>query len=62
MMQSCFGPMIDMSGAFQIEQFDIGTRKDEELYTRMTVSADDEVQLRDILHELHQNGTNLPTP
>jgi lysine-ketoglutarate reductase/saccharopine dehydrogenase-like protein (TIGR00300 family) len=62
MMERCFGVVMDMGGAFQVEQFDVGTRKDEESYARMTVSADDEATLQAILHELHQNGATLTDP
>ncbi|MGM0590483.1 MAG: TIGR00300 family protein [Halobacteriota archaeon] len=62
MMQRCFGIVMDLNGAFEIEQFDVGTHKDEESYCRMQVSADTEEELRSILHELHQNGANLSDP
>jgi lysine-ketoglutarate reductase/saccharopine dehydrogenase-like protein (TIGR00300 family) len=62
MMERCFGVVMDMGGAFHVEQFDVGTRKDEESYARMTVTADDEDTLRAILHELHQNGATLTDP
>jgi lysine-ketoglutarate reductase/saccharopine dehydrogenase-like protein (TIGR00300 family) len=62
MMQRCFGLVMDMDGAFEVEEFRIGRHKDEESYCRMAVTADDEDQLRSILHELHQNGANLPDP
>ncbi|MFB6137232.1 MAG: TIGR00300 family protein [Halobacteriaceae archaeon] len=62
MMQRCFGVVMDMGGSFEVEQFDVGTRKDEPSYCRMAVSADDEDTLREILHELHQNGANLSDP
>ena len=62
MMQRCFGLVMDMGGAFEVETFDVGRHKDEESYCRMTVSADSEEQLMSILHELHQNGANLPDP
>jgi len=62
MMERCFGIVMDMGGSFDVEQFDVGTRKDETTYARMTVSADSEAELEAILHELHQNGANLPDP
>jgi lysine-ketoglutarate reductase/saccharopine dehydrogenase-like protein (TIGR00300 family) len=62
MMERCFGVVMDMGGSFQVEQFDVGTRKDEESYARMTVSAEDEATLQAILHELHQNGANPTDP
>ncbi|WP_132057857.1 ornithine cyclodeaminase [Halorussus amylolyticus] len=62
MMQQCFGVVMDLDGDFDVEVFEVGKRKDEESYCRMTVSADDEDQLREILHELHQVGAHLPDP
>jgi lysine-ketoglutarate reductase/saccharopine dehydrogenase-like protein (TIGR00300 family) len=62
MMQRCFGIVMDMGGSFEIEEFDIGRRKDEVSYCRMQVQADDEDALRSILHELHQSGANLSDP
>jgi lysine-ketoglutarate reductase/saccharopine dehydrogenase-like protein (TIGR00300 family) len=62
MMQRCFGIVMDMGGEFEVEQFDVGRHKDEVSYCRMRVMADDEAALTPILHELHQNGANLPDP
>jgi lysine-ketoglutarate reductase/saccharopine dehydrogenase-like protein (TIGR00300 family) len=62
MMQRCFGVVMDMGGAFEVEEFDVGRHKDEESYCRMTVSADSEDELVGILHELHQNGATLTDP
>ncbi|WP_423750646.1 TIGR00300 family protein [Salinirarus marinus] len=62
MMQRCFGIVMDMGGAFEVEEFTVGRHKDEESYARMRVIADDEEDLRSILHELHQNGANLSNP
>jgi lysine-ketoglutarate reductase/saccharopine dehydrogenase-like protein (TIGR00300 family) len=62
MMERCFALVMDMDGSFQVEQFDVGTRKDEETYALMTVSADDQEHLEAILHELHQNGANPTDP
>jgi lysine-ketoglutarate reductase/saccharopine dehydrogenase-like protein (TIGR00300 family) len=62
MMQRCFGIVMDMGGNFEIEEFTVGKHKDEESYCRMAVSADDEDELRSILHELHQSGANLLDP
>ncbi|WP_299334896.1 TIGR00300 family protein [Haloplanus sp.] len=62
MMQRCFGIVMDMGGSFEVEEFDIGRRKDEVSYCRMQVQADDEDALRSILHELHQSGANLSDP
>ncbi|MFC6903842.1 TIGR00300 family protein [Halalkalicoccus tibetensis] len=62
MMGRCFGIVMDMDGWFDIEQFDVGTRKHEETYARMRVSAEDEDTLHEILHQLNQNGATLEDP
>ncbi|MFB6124219.1 MAG: TIGR00300 family protein [Haloferacaceae archaeon] len=62
MMQRCFGIVMDMGGSFEVEEFTVGRHKDEESYARMRVMADDEEDLRSILHELHQSGANLSDP
>ena len=62
MMQRVFGIVMDMGGSFHVEQFDVGTRKDETSYCRMEVGADSEALLDEILHELHQNGANVADP
>lgn len=61
-MGRCFGLVMDLSGEFEVEAFDIGRRKDEESYCRLRVSAPDEERLQSILHELHRNGANLADP
>ena len=61
-MQRAFGIVMDLGGTFEIETFDVGRHKDETSYCRMEVGADDEETLREILHELHQNGANLTDP
>ncbi len=62
MMQQCFTLVMDMGGAFEVEEFDVGKHKDEESYCRLEVSADTEEELDSILHELHQSGANLIDP
>ena len=62
MMQRCFGIVMDMGGSFEVERFDVGKHKEEVSYCRLRVEADDEASLQEILHELHQNGANLPDP
>jgi lysine-ketoglutarate reductase/saccharopine dehydrogenase-like protein (TIGR00300 family) len=62
MMEQAFGVVMDMGGSFHVEEFDVGTRKDEVSYCRMEVSADDAEALQPILHELHQIGANLSDP
>ena len=61
-MQRCFGAVMDLGGSFDVEQFDVGKHETEESYCRLTVTADDPETLRDILHELHQNGAVLEDP
>ena len=62
MMQRAFGVVMDMGGSFHVEEFTVGTRKDEPSYCRMEVSADSSAELQSILHELHQNGANIADP
>ena len=59
MMQRCFGIVMDMGGSFEVEEFAIGRRKDEKSYARLEVTAADESALKEILHQLHQNGATL---
>lgn len=61
-MGRCFGIVMDMGGWFDMEEFEIGTRKHEESYARMRVSAESEDVLYDILHQLNQNGATLEDP
>ncbi|GAB3412495.1 TIGR00300 family protein [Haloparvum alkalitolerans] len=61
-MQRAFAAVMDLGGSFDVEQFDVGRHEDEESYCRMAVSADDEATLKEILHELHQNGAVLENP
>ncbi|WP_336001852.1 TIGR00300 family protein [Halorientalis halophila] len=62
MMQTCFGIIMDMGGAFEVEQFDIGRQKDKQSYAKLLVTADSEERLQSIVHELHQNGANPADP
>ncbi|MFB6218661.1 MAG: TIGR00300 family protein [Halobacteriaceae archaeon] len=62
MMERAFSAVMEMGGSFHVEQFDVGTRKDETSYCRMAVSADSEAELLSILHELHQNGATIADP
>jgi lysine-ketoglutarate reductase/saccharopine dehydrogenase-like protein (TIGR00300 family) len=61
-MQRAFGLVMDLGGSFHVEQFDVGTRKDETSYCRMSVAADSDEDLQTILHELHQIGANITDP
>jgi len=61
-MQQCFGAVMDLGGDFDVEVFDVGKHKEAESFCRMTVTADDEETLREILHELHQHGAHLADP
>jgi lysine-ketoglutarate reductase/saccharopine dehydrogenase-like protein (TIGR00300 family) len=62
MMQAAFGIVMDMGGAFEVEEFTIGRHKTEESYARLLVEGDDEDHLKSIVHELHQNGANPVDP
>ena len=62
MMEACFGIVMDLGGAFDVEEFRVGRSKTEESYCRMTVTADSEATLRSIVHELHQHGANPADP
>lgn len=62
MMQACFGIVMDMGGAFEVDEFDIGRSKTDESYARLIVSADTQSDLETIIHELHQNGANPIDP
>jgi len=61
-MGRCFGIVMDMGGSFEVEEFEIGRHKHAETYCRMSVSADTEPELQQIVHELHQNGATLLDP
>ncbi|PSQ43557.1 TIGR00300 family protein [Halobacteriales archaeon SW_5_68_122] len=62
MMQSAFGIVMDHGGSFDVEEFDIGRRKDQESYARLLVTADSEDELQRIVHDLHQQGANPADP
>ncbi len=62
MMQSAFGIVMDHGGSFDVEEFDIGRRKDEESYARLVVTADTDDDLQRIVHDLHQQGANPADP
>mgnify|MGYP006282103679 CR=1 FL=1 len=62
MMQRAFGIVMDMGGSFDVEEFRIGRHKHEESYARMAVTAEDGDHLREILHQLNQNGAHLSDP
>jgi len=62
MMQACFGIVMDLDGAFDVEEFRVGRSKTEESYCRMTVTAADPGTLQSIVHELHQHGANPADP
>ena len=62
MMQSAFGIVMDHGGSFDVEEFDIGRRKNEESYARLVVAADSEDDLQRIVHDLHQQGANPADP
>jgi lysine-ketoglutarate reductase/saccharopine dehydrogenase-like protein (TIGR00300 family) len=62
MMQAAFGIVMDHGGSFDVEEFSIGRRKDEESYARLLVTADTEEDLQRIVHDLHQQGANPADP
>jgi lysine-ketoglutarate reductase/saccharopine dehydrogenase-like protein (TIGR00300 family) len=62
MMQAAFGIVMDHGGSFDVEEFDIGRRKDEESYARLLVTAETESDLQRIVHDLHQQGANPADP
>ena len=65
MMQRAFGLVMDLGGDFEVEEFTVGKHKDKVSYCRMAVSAgpdEDDAELQEILHELHQIGANLIDP
>ncbi|WP_254840802.1 TIGR00300 family protein [Natronomonas marina] len=62
MMQAAFGTVMDHGGSFDVEEFDIGRRKDQESYARLLVTADTEEDLQRIVHDLHQQGANPADP
>jgi lysine-ketoglutarate reductase/saccharopine dehydrogenase-like protein (TIGR00300 family) len=53
---------MDHGGSFDVEEFEIGRRKDEESYARLLVTADTEDDLQRIVHDLHQQGANPADP
>jgi lysine-ketoglutarate reductase/saccharopine dehydrogenase-like protein (TIGR00300 family) len=61
-MARCFGIVMDMGGSFEVEEFEIGRRKDEHSYCRMTVTADEADDLQEILHQLNQTGARIADP
>ncbi|MDS0299600.1 TIGR00300 family protein [Halogeometricum sp. S1BR25-6] len=65
MMQRAFGLVMDLGGDFEVEEFVVGKHKDKTSHCRMAVSAgpdEDDAELQEILHELHQIGANLIDP
>lgn len=59
MMQRVFGIIMDMDGSFEVDEFDIGRRKEEPSYAKLTVQASTESRLREIIAELNQNGATI---
>ena len=62
MMEAAFDIIMDMDGAFEVEEFQIGRSKTERSYALLTVEADNGEHLQSIIHELHQNGANPVNP
>ncbi len=61
-MGRCFGIVMDLGGEFEVEEFEVGRHKHDESYCRMQVRAEAEETLREILHELNQNGASVTDP
>ncbi|APW97847.1 TIGR00300 family protein [Halobiforma lacisalsi AJ5] len=61
-MGTSFGIVMDMGGEFEVEEFEVGRRKHDESYCRMRVMAENEADLKAILHELNQNGATVADP
>ena len=51
--------IMDMGGSFDVEEFRVGKRKDEPSYARMSVQAETESRLADILQAIQQYGATL---
>ncbi|PSP16692.1 TIGR00300 family protein [Halobacteriales archaeon QH_10_67_13] len=62
MMETAFDIIMDMDGAFEVEEFEIGRSKTERSYALLTVEAEDAERLQSIIHQLHQNGANPVDP
>ena len=61
-MQAAFGVIMDHGGSFDVEEFDIGRRKEEPSYARLLVRAETDEELQRIVQELHQRGANPADP
>ena len=61
-LETAFDVIMDMDGAFQVEEFDIGRQKTEPSYAKLIVEGEDDEHLQAIIHELHQNGANPTDP
>ncbi|WP_255191212.1 TIGR00300 family protein [Natronobeatus ordinarius] len=61
-MGRCFGIVMDLGGEFEVEEFEVGRHKHDESYCRMQVRAETEETLREIVHELNQNGATVTDP
>jgi len=59
-MTRVFDTVIDLGGNFEILQFDVGKRKQDSSYARLSVSAPDREQLESMLSELHRHGARMP--
>ncbi len=62
MMEAAFGIIMNHGGSFDVEEFTIGRQKDEESYARLVVRSETEVDLQQIVHDLHQHGANPADP
>ncbi len=55
-----FDTIMDLGGEFEVLQFEIGKKKDEQSYCRILVKGNDMDHLDKILGELHQLGATIP--
>jgi lysine-ketoglutarate reductase/saccharopine dehydrogenase-like protein (TIGR00300 family) len=59
-MTLVFDRIMDMGGNFEILIFEVGKKKTDPSYARLSVSAPDESSLEGILSELYRLGAHLP--
>lgn len=59
-MTLVFDKVMDMGGSFEVLQFDVGKRKQDPSYVRISVSAPDTEQLASMMSELHRLGARVP--
>lgn len=55
-----FNTILDKGGDFEVLEFDIGKRKEDESYARLRVEGDSEKHLDTIISQIHRQGARLP--